>query len=66
MRVPPLETDRLVIRPFVMDDLDAIHCILDVELAEAETGTEGATTREERQSWLQWTILAYEELARLN
>ena len=66
MRVRPLETDRLVIRPFVMDDLDAIHRILDIELAEAETGTEGAKTREERASWLQWTILAYEELARLH
>jgi RimJ/RimL family protein N-acetyltransferase len=66
MRVPPLETDRLVIRPFVMDDLDAIHRILDIELAEAETGTEGAKTREERASWLQWTVLAYEELARLH
>jgi [ribosomal protein S5]-alanine N-acetyltransferase len=66
MRVRPLETDRLVIRPFVMDDLDAIHRILDIELAEAETGTEGAKTREERGSWLQWTVLAYEELARLH
>ena len=66
MRVPPLETDRLVIRPFVMDDLDAIHRILDIELAEAQTGTEGAKTREERASWLQWTVLAYEELARLH
>ena len=43
MRVRPFETDRLVIRPFVMDDLDAIHRILDIELAEAETGTAGAT-----------------------
>jgi RimJ/RimL family protein N-acetyltransferase len=66
MRVPPLETERLVIRPFVIDDLDAIHRILDIELADAETGTEGAKTREERASWLQWTILAYEELARLH
>ena len=66
MRMRPLETDRLVIRPFVMDDLDAIHRILDIELAEAETGTEGAKTHEERASWLQWTVLAYEELARLH
>jgi RimJ/RimL family protein N-acetyltransferase len=66
MRVRPLETDRLVIRPLIMDDLDAIHRILDIELAEAETGTEGAKTREERARWLQWTVLAYEELARLH
>jgi RimJ/RimL family protein N-acetyltransferase len=66
MRVPPLETNRLVIRPFVMDDLDAVHRILDVELARAETGAEGAKTREERATWLQWTTLAYEELAHLH
>ena len=66
MRMRPLETDRLVIRPFVMDDLDAIHRILAIALAEAETGTEGAKTREERASWLQWTVLAYEALARLH
>jgi len=65
MRVPPLETDRLVIRPFVMDDLETVHRILDRELAEAETGAEGAKTRDERATWLRWTTLAYEELARL-
>ncbi len=66
MRVPPLETERLVIRPFVMDDLDAIHQLLDIDLAEAEFGTEGATGRGEREQWLRWTILSYEELAKLN
>ena len=65
MRVPPLETERLVIRPFVMDDLDAIHQLLDTDLAEADFGTEGATSRDERAQWLRWTILNYEELAKL-
>jgi len=66
MRVPPLETERLVIRPFTIEDLDDIHRILDIDLMIADFGTEGAITRQEREQWLQWTILSYEELARLN
>ena len=66
MRVPPLMTERLVIRPFAPTDLDAIHHILDVELAAADVGTEGTKSVADRQQWLQWTILNYEELARLN
>lgn len=65
MRVPILETDRLLIRPFTLEDLTVIHQILDVELAQAEFGTEGAKSLSERAQWLQWTILNYEELAKL-
>lgn len=53
MRVPPLETERLIIRPFTLDDLDAVHQLLDVDLRDADFGNEGATTRDERQKWLQ-------------
>jgi len=49
-----------------MEDLDAIHQILDIELMTADFGTEGANTRHERERWLRWTILSYEELAKLN
>jgi ribosomal-protein-alanine N-acetyltransferase len=66
MLVPPLETERLIIRPFTMNDLDSIHQLLDVDLSTAEFGTEGVLAREERQQWLQWTILNYEALSRLN
>ena len=66
MHVPPLLTDRLVIRPLVMDDLEAIHRILDVELAAAETGAEGPKSRRERETWLRWTTLAYDQLALLH
>ena len=65
MLVPPLETERLLIRPFTMEDLDVIHHILDVELRTADFGSEQAKTREERERWLQWTVLGYDELARL-
>lgn len=59
MRMPTLETDRLVIRPFTIDDLDAIHQILDLDLRM------GAQSREERASWLRWTVMGYDEFARL-
>lgn len=66
MHMPPLETERLLIRPFRMDDLDAIYQLLDIELAAAEVGTEGTKTRAERERWLRWTTLNYEELALLH
>jgi ribosomal-protein-alanine N-acetyltransferase len=66
MRVPTLETERLLIKPFSMDDLEEIHQLLDRDLIVAEFGTEGAKTRQKREQWLLWTILNYEELARLN
>ena len=66
MLAPLLETERLIIRPFSMDDLDAVYQLLDVDLSTADFGSEGVMTREERQRWLQWTIWSYEALDRLN
>lgn len=56
MPIPPLETERLLIRPFSMEDLDAIHQMLDIDLLSADFGSEGAKTREERQRW--WVNLS--------
>ena len=42
-RMPPLETARLLIRPFVMADLEALHQIVDIELSDADFGTAGET-----------------------
>ena len=61
--MPTLETPRLVIRPFFLDDLQPIHRLLDVELREAELGTAGVQTLRERAQWLQWTVLNYTQLA---
>jgi len=58
--MPILETPRLVIRPFVSDDLQAVHSILDQELADFQP-----KSQDERRSWLAWTVLNYTELARL-
>jgi ribosomal-protein-alanine N-acetyltransferase len=65
MRVPLLETERLIVRPFTLDDLDDVHQLLDVDLHDADFGSEGAVTRDERQKWLEWTVMSYEELAKL-
>ena len=65
MRMPVLETDRLIVRPFGLDDLAAVHDLLDVQLADAEVGTEGALSLEDRKRWLQWMAANYEGLAYL-
>src|SRR4051794_11765774 len=62
-RMPTLEGTRLLVRPFVMDDLDAVHELLDVQLGEADVGTEGMLTRSEREHWLQWSVLNEQQLA---
>ena len=63
--MPTLTTPRLLVRPLQMDDLPAIHQILDVDLAEADFGSEGAKALAERETWLRWTVLNYDQLARL-
>src|SRR5262249_21914376 len=65
MRMPPLETERLVVREFTPDDLAGVHRLLDVELAAADFGTEGPCTLADRRRWLTWTVLGYGEHARL-
>jgi ribosomal-protein-alanine N-acetyltransferase len=56
MHMPPLETERLIIRPFTLDDLDAVHQILDIEV------TMETLSLDERKQWLAWTVLNYKEL----
>jgi RimJ/RimL family protein N-acetyltransferase len=64
LRLQPIETARLLIRPLALEDLDDVHRLLDVQLRGA-FGSEEGKTREERRQWLQWTILGYDEFARL-
>lgn len=66
MRMPVLETERLRIRPFAMDDLDAAHRILDVEPAEGDTGFDAEKSLADRREWLQWSVLNAEQLARMH
>jgi len=65
LRMPPLETIRLLIRPFVMEDLQDVYRLLDVELAEAHLGTDKYETLSERTEWLQWAVINHTQLAKL-
>jgi RimJ/RimL family protein N-acetyltransferase len=66
MKMPPLETDRLLIRPFEMDDFEAIHRILDIELEDvAHDESSLQRVRAERRLWLQWISLNPDALAAL-
>lgn len=59
MRVPVLETERLLIRPFALDDLDACHRLFDLEAKMEEQ------SRDERRQWLTWAVMNYAELDKL-
>lgn len=59
--VPTLTTERLVVRPFTPDDLDETVRVLDEEIY--GPAPEGA--RAARERWLTWTVLSYEQLAKL-
>jgi RimJ/RimL family protein N-acetyltransferase len=64
--MPALETERLIVRALTMADLDDVHLLLDVQLSDAGAGSAGAKALAERERWLRWTILSYEELAKLH
>ncbi len=57
MSMPPLETERLSIRPYVMEDLEAIHPILNQAFGEIPL--------EDRGEWLAWSALNVKMLANL-
>jgi RimJ/RimL family protein N-acetyltransferase len=65
MEMPQLDTERLLIRPFLPGDLEAVHRILDVELGDGNFGTEGAMTITARKEWLEWSVRNYSQLAAL-
>lgn len=63
--MPPLETERLLIRPFVMEDLADVYQLLDVDLVEADLGSDKRENLAERREWLAWSVLNYVQLAKL-
>ena len=65
LEMPILETARLLIRPFVLEDLPDVHRLFDVELRDADLGADETETVAERAQWLQWTVLNYVQLAKL-
>jgi [ribosomal protein S5]-alanine N-acetyltransferase len=54
-----IETERLLIRPFTMDDVEAIYHVLDIDLKF------GTLPRDEREEWVRWSILNEKQLAKL-
>ncbi|NDJ62176.1 MAG: GNAT family N-acetyltransferase [Chloroflexi bacterium] len=62
MHTPPLYnftliSERLIIRPYALDDLTAVSAMLDSAF--------GPAPQEERLAWLRWTIMNYTALASL-
>ena len=66
LEMPLLETERLLIRPFVIEDLAEVHQLLDVELDAAILGTDKMENLAERAEWLQWAALNHTQLAKLH
>jgi ribosomal-protein-alanine N-acetyltransferase len=65
LEMPVLETARLLIRPFVMEDLPDVHRLFDIELHDADLGSDKMETLVERAQWLQWAVLNCVQLAKL-
>lgn len=57
LAMPVLETERLRVRGFELDDLDVCHQLLDHEAW--QTGE----SRDGRRRWLEWSVLNYRALA---
>jgi ribosomal-protein-alanine N-acetyltransferase len=64
--MPMLETARLTIRPFTMSDLRDVHRLFDIELSPKDIHTEEFESMAERAGWLQWLVLNYVQMAKLN
>ncbi len=63
--IPNLETQRLLIRPFEMDDLHAIHAVLDRSFGDGSHANDPIAI-EQRRAWLQWAAINPHELANLS
>ncbi len=66
LEMPVLETERLLIRPFVLEDLPDAYRLFDLELSAGDLHVEKTGTLEARRAWLQWSLLNYRQLALLN
>lgn len=63
--MPALATERLMIRPFEPGDLQRAYQLFDVDLADANLGTDKQTSLTARSEWLSWAVLNYAQLAHL-
>lgn len=65
-QMPDLETKRLIIRPFMREDLAAAHRLFDVDLRDADYGTDPMESLADRAEWLEWAIRNDVQLAKLS
>ncbi|MCI0398039.1 MAG: GNAT family N-acetyltransferase [Chloroflexi bacterium] len=65
MYVPTLETERLAIRPLALQDLDSCHQLY-TDIGWTKPDYSESRNREEQRAWLQWSVMNYEQLARLH
>lgn len=62
--MPTLQTERLIIRRFTLDDLDDIQQVyLDAGWVDASLSPEDALAL--RKQWLEWQVINYDELEKL-
>ena len=66
LKMPDLETKRLIIRPFLREDLAAAHRLFDVEFRDADYGTDPMESLAERAEWLEWAMRNDFQLAKLS
>jgi ribosomal-protein-alanine N-acetyltransferase len=64
MQIPTLYTDRLMVCPLSMDDLDSCHRLY-LEIKWADDAVSESENLARRRGWLEWTIQSYQELDRL-
>lgn len=60
------QTDRLLIRPLRLDDLDAIYRLLDLDLGWTVVDDPAADALAERRAWLEWAVLNEAVLRKLH
>ena len=65
MRMPTLETERLLIRPLAANDFESV-CDLFSAIGWDDAFISATEQRARRKSWLDWSIRNEEELARLH
>jgi RimJ/RimL family protein N-acetyltransferase len=64
MEMPPLETERLVVRPMTPADLDDLYRIIDGDCFGARS-FDDETAKLRRRDWLAWNVLGYSQQAAL-
>jgi [ribosomal protein S5]-alanine N-acetyltransferase len=64
--MPILETERLLIRPFELGDLDSVYRFFDLDSSGSEPGFDEKEALRQRADWLQWASLNPRQLAELD